>query len=176
MVDTSLFRNKAPKVMGELMKDFDLTDIQVAGILGNIGEECTGFHVLHEIGQPDGKGGYGWCQWTAGRRTAFLGWCKSNGLDWHSDQANYGYLRLELSGPFNTAVGAVERTSTTDEAVRAFERRFEMAKAGEEHFDSRNAYAEMALAAYRKPAPMAFEAGARRSGCSHCGSAGSCRG
>src|ERR1700728_2182515 len=92
VVDTSLFISKAPGIMNQLMSQFDLNDFQAAGILGNLGTECAGFHVLHEIGQPDGRGGYGWAQWTGPRRVDFIAWCTTNDLDWHSDEANYGFL------------------------------------------------------------------------------------
>ena len=58
----ALFRLKAPHIMAQLQSDFDLSYTQAAGIMGNIGYECGGFHQLHEIGQPEDKGGYGWAQ------------------------------------------------------------------------------------------------------------------
>ena len=68
----ALFRLKAPHIMAQLQSDFDLNEIQAAGIMGNIGYECGGFHQLHEIGQPEDKGGYGWAQWTGPRRLSFI--------------------------------------------------------------------------------------------------------
>lgn len=62
MADDELFRVKSPKFMRQLMEDFELKDIQAAGVFGNIGHECAGFEILHEIGQQEGKGGYGWAQ------------------------------------------------------------------------------------------------------------------
>ena len=86
MTDRSLFISKAPGIMKTLMDEFSLKDFQAAGILGNIGTECNGFKNLREIGQPEGRGGYGWCQWTGPRRRAFLSWCEKNSFDWHSDE------------------------------------------------------------------------------------------
>ena len=39
----ALFRMKAPSIMVKLMNDFGFTEIQTAGILGNLGHECDGF-------------------------------------------------------------------------------------------------------------------------------------
>ncbi|TPM94221.1 phage tail tip lysozyme [Mesorhizobium sp. B2-1-5] len=143
MVEKSLFRDKAPSVMRQLMADFELDEIQSAGVLGNIGTECAGFHHLHEIGQPEGKGGYGWCQWTGPRRKAFFKWCSDKKMDWKED----GYLKKEISGAYGPTIAALEKTSTLVAAVRAFERNFE--RAGTPNYDDRDAWAEIALDAYR---------------------------
>src|SRR5262249_36370806 len=82
----SLCDTKGPKIMADLMRDFGLTDIQAAGILGNIGQECGGFTLwqeAHPLG--GGQGGYGWCQWTGPRRTSFFAWCAQQGLSVQSD-------------------------------------------------------------------------------------------
>ena len=51
--------------------------VQAAGILGNIGWECGGFKQLQEQNPVmGGRGGLGWCQWTAGRRTQFEEWLR----------------------------------------------------------------------------------------------------
>ena len=43
------------------------------------------------------KGGYGFAQWTGPRREMFEEWSKSNKLDPSSYDANYGFLKFELS-------------------------------------------------------------------------------
>ena len=133
--------------MSNLMDDFELDDIQAAGILGNIGHECAGFHYLHELGQPEGRGGYGWAQWTGPRRRAFFDWCDRNGLEWQTDEANYGYLRHELETSERSAIAALLKTARWEDAVMAFERNFE--RAGVPHYASRKQWAEIALAAFR---------------------------
>ena len=60
------------------MERFDLTAEQAAGVFGNLGTESAGFMAFHEKGQPEGKGGYGWAQWTADRRIEFFDFCKRN--------------------------------------------------------------------------------------------------
>lgn len=147
MARDSLFREKAPVVMQRLMDDFEFSEIQAAGVLGNIGVECAGFHVLHEIGQPEGKGGYGWAQWTGPRRKQFFAWCDRSGLDWRSDEANYGYLKVELEGTERNAISAVHKAFTLSAAVQAFERNFE--RAGVPNYPARERWAEIALDAFR---------------------------
>lgn len=100
-----------------LAAQFGLTLEQAGGIVGNLGFESGGLKKLHEIGQPEGVGGYGWGQWTASRRVTFLAFAKTKGLDWQSDQANYDYLVEELSGPYKATIVAVRRTVTLDAAV-----------------------------------------------------------
>ena len=148
MTDTKLFRDKTPAIMNKLMKSFDLTDTQAAGILGNLGHECAGFHVLHEIGQPEGKGGYGWGQWTGPRRKQFFEWSKKNKLDWKSDDANYGFFEHELETSESGAISALHKTVTLNAAVVAFERNYE--RAGIAHYESREMWAQVALDAYRQ--------------------------
>jgi Phage tail lysozyme len=146
-----VFRTKVPEFMRQLMADFELQDIQAAGIFGNIGHECAGFTILHEIGQPEGKGGYGWAQWTGARRVAFLKWCTDHNLTFTDDAANYGFLDLELRTSQSDAISAVLKTSTLEAAVQAFERNFE--RAGVPNFPSRNRWASIALDAFRAAPP-----------------------
>ncbi len=146
MTNDRLFKQKAPKIMRQLMEEFDLTDVQAAGILGNIGHECTGFHELHERGQPENKGGYGWAQWTGPRRVAFFAWCKKHDLEWQTDDANYGFLKNELESSERRAISAVSKTSNLEEAVKTFERKFE--RAGVPHYESRNRWARIALSTF----------------------------
>jgi hypothetical protein len=144
------FKKKAPQIMNDLMKDFHLTDFQAAAILGNIGVECNGFKTMHEIGQSDGKGGYGWCQWTNTRRVEFEKFVHQHGFNKDSYDANYGFLKHELETTQNPALAALRKTNNQNEAVEAFEKHFEKAKSGKEHFDRREEYANTALAAFHE--------------------------
>jgi hypothetical protein len=47
------------------------------------------------------RGGYGFAQWTGTRRKMFEEWSKENELDPNSYEANYGFLKFELSSPNN---------------------------------------------------------------------------
>ena len=149
MSDTSLFEEKAPEIMRKLMSAFGLDEIQAAGILGNLGHESAGFRLLREVGQPEGRGGYGWAQWTGPRRRLFLDWCGQENLDWHSDDANYGFLEHELRTSQSGSIRALLNTSELEEAVRVFERHFEVA--GVPNYPSRNRWARIALDAFNAP-------------------------
>jgi len=147
MASDAAFLEKAPRVMGWLMVDFRLTDVQAAGILGNIGHECAGFEVMHEIGQPEGKGGYGWVQWTGPRRESFFKWCGRKKLDWLADDANYGFLCHELRTSEKATIPALKKADTLKDAVHVFEQKFE--RAGVKHYRGREQYARKALGAFR---------------------------
>jgi len=74
------FREMAPRIMKDLMKDLDLTVEDAAAILGNLGHESEGFGAMQEKKPSKGRGGYGWAQWTGPRRISFENYCKKNGL------------------------------------------------------------------------------------------------
>ncbi len=140
------FEEKAPKVMSALMKQFKLKDFQAAGVLGNLGHESGGFVYLHEIGQPEGEGGYGWGQWTGPRRVEFLNWCAANKLGWETDAANLGYLIHELSGEYRSTISALLKCTSLSGAVLAFERHYE--RAGIPAIGERVIWGHRALNAY----------------------------
>jgi len=142
----TLFEQKAPAVMSALIKRFELKDFQAGGVLGNLGHESGGFVYLREIGQPEGKGGYGWGQWTGPRRVEFLNWCSANKLDWQSDEANLGYLMHELSGEYRATISALLKCLSLSQAVLAFERNYE--RAGVPAIGDRVVWAQKALSAY----------------------------
>jgi hypothetical protein len=145
------FVKKAPEIMGRLIADFGLKDFQAAGILGNIGHECNGFNSFQEI-KPlgGGNGGFGWCQWTGSRRDGFETFCKEQGLDSTSDAANYGNLKRELLDTHKSSLTAVRAVTTIGSAVREFERKFEIALQGHEHFDRRDHWAQLALDTFKE--------------------------
>lgn len=142
----SVFEQKAPAVMSALMAKFALKDVQAAGVLGNLGHESGGFVYLHEIGQPEGVGGYGWGQWTGPRRAEFLNWCAMQKLDWRGDAANQGYLIYDLSGEYRSTISALLKCRTLADAVLAFERNYE--RAGVPAIGDRVVWGQRALSAY----------------------------
>ena len=84
------FRAKAPGIMAKLLSDFPIEKLAAAAIVGNLGHESAGLATLQEI-KPTvagSRGGYGWAQWTGPRRRAFEAYCKRNGKDPASDDAN----------------------------------------------------------------------------------------
>jgi hypothetical protein len=148
-----LFRQKAPVVMRRLMHDVNVSEVQAAGMLGNIGWECGGFKALQEV-KPvmGGPGGLGWCQWTAARRTSFVAWLRDNGWgeNYRDDEANYGYLLYELRGPQRSSLSAVKGTSRVDAATKTFMDIFERPNAKYAALDNRVNLATMALQEYRR--------------------------
>lgn len=152
------FRAKAPGIMRRLMQVFSIEVDDAAAIMGNLGHESAGFTKLQEI-KPTVKGsrgGYGWAQWTGPRRKAFEAWCKSAGLAPSSDEANLGYLIVELKGEYHPAIAKTKAAGGLLAKVKAFELAFE--RAGVKHYPERLKWAEKALDAWRgadapKPAP-----------------------
>jgi len=128
------------------MGEFELTAEQAAGVFGNLGTESAGFTAFHEKGQPEGKGGYGWAQWTADRRIKFFEWCGRQvpALEPESDEASYGFLCLELKTTHKAAITAVKSTLEFKNATDEFERTFE--KAGIKGMATRYEWARKALA------------------------------
>lgn len=152
----TLFRSKAPGIMSKFMADFTLDLLSSAAILGNIGHECAGFTAMQEI-KPTvagSRGGFGWPMWTGPRRRNFEAYCKRNKLDPASDQANYAYMFVELSGSEKKAIAAVKAAIGLEAKVKAFELAYE--RAGAKHYASRNQWAKIALDAWEwsKPASV----------------------
>ena len=130
----------------------DFQQVRRAGILGNIGWECSGFKALQEV-KPvmGGIGGLGWCQWTGRRRTSFVNWLRDHGgADWRDDEANYGYLLFELHGPESASLNAVKSTSTVEAATSKFMDIFEVPNKKYARLDSRIGLARLALQQYGK--------------------------
>ncbi|MHA6732439.1 phage tail tip lysozyme [Devosia sp. A369] len=147
-----VFRAKAPAIMAQLIRDFPITPVDAAAILGNLGHESAGLTILQEIKPtvPGSKGGYGWAQWTGPRRHAFEAYCARTGKDPASDEANYAYLFLELKGiegSEKAAIGKLVAAKGLDAKVEAFERAF--LRAGVKHYPSRKQWAAVALDAWR---------------------------
>jgi Phage tail lysozyme len=146
-----LFRQKAPAVMRSLIRDLGLTDIQAAGILGNIGWECGGFKALEEV-KPvmGGIGGLGWCQWTGTRRKEFEKWISERNLDPRDDHANYGFLLNELRGTQASSVSKLRDAQTIDSATNDFMNTFKKPNARYANLSNRLNLARLALQEYRR--------------------------
>lgn len=137
-----LFERKAPGIMVRLTADLSVSVEDAAAILGNIGHECAGFEHLAQINGS----AYGWPQWDGDRRDAYFAWCKSKKVDRASDEANYGYLLVELKTAEKRALAALAGAESLDAKTIAFEKSYE--RAGVKHYASRQKYAERALAAF----------------------------
>lgn len=83
----------------QLMRDYGLSPAAAAGFAGNLAHESGNFKTLQEISPAvkGSRGGFGWAQWTGPRRRQFESWSATNNLDPASREANYGFLKHELS-------------------------------------------------------------------------------
>ncbi|WP_147377487.1 phage tail tip lysozyme [Mesorhizobium jarvisii] len=136
--------------MALFMRDFQLQLDDAAAILGNIGHECAGFTAMQEIKPtvPSSRGGFGWAMFTGPRRRKFEAYCKRNGFNPASDQANFGYMWSELKGPERAAIGKLVAAKGLAAKVKAFELAYE--RAGAKHYPSRNQWAAVALDAWHE--------------------------
>jgi len=132
-----------------LMRDLGLTDVQAAGLLGNLGHESGGFRTLQERAPAvaGARGGWGLAQWTGPRRLAMEAWCRARALDPAAPEANYGYLCAELRSTEAPALAALRATATLEAATAAVCRFYE--RPGIVALPSRLAWAHRALAALR---------------------------
>ncbi|MGT2482240.1 phage tail tip lysozyme [Methylobacterium oryzae CBMB20] len=132
-----------------LMRDLGLSDVQAAGLLGNLGHETGGFRDLQELAPavPGSRGGWGLAQWTGPRRVAMEAWCRARGLDPADPEAGYGYLCAELRTAEAPALAALRATTSLAAATEAVWRRYE--RPGVVAPARRLAWARRALAALR---------------------------
>lgn len=107
----------------QLMSDFGLTPGAAAGFAGNLAHESGNFKTLQEINPTvkGSRGGFGWAQWTGPRRRQFESWASQQGLDPRSPEANYGFLKHELTdtpeGGILSALRGVEDPSVAAKIV-----------------------------------------------------------
>ena len=87
------------RLMEDLQGELGLTKEQAAAFVGNLAHETGGFKFMQEINPTvaGSRGGYGFAQWTGPRRKMFEAWAAENGLDPSSYEANWGYLKKELT-------------------------------------------------------------------------------
>lgn len=119
------FIQLAPMIMQDLIEAFDLTPVQAAAIVGNLGTESKGFTAYHEAGQPENKGGYGWAQWTGPRRKAFFAWADAHRLHRESEAASLGFLEHELQTSYRNVITILKRQTELQAATHAFMIHFE---------------------------------------------------
>ena len=93
------FETTSTRLMKDLKKDFGLNGMQAAALVGNLAVETDNFKALQEYNPvvKGSRGGYGFAMWTGERRNRYEAWAKENEVDPASYEANYGYLKYELS-------------------------------------------------------------------------------
>lgn len=115
------------RLKSDLMRDFGLASHQAAGVVGNLDHETGGFRFMQEISPvvPGSRGGYGFAQWTGSRRNDFEAWAKARGLNVSSYEANYGFLKHELTSTSESrVVPKLLAAPTVEEATRIFSQTF----------------------------------------------------
>lgn len=146
------FNEWAPKFMGLLIEDFDLSVEDSAAVIGNAGHESAGFKSLQEIKPlvPGSKGGYGIMQWTGPRRRDFESYCKRNSLVPSDMMTNYKFLFVELKGPEGRVISKLKAAKGLNAKTKVFSDTF--LRPGIPHMDSRYVWAQRALDAYSRSA------------------------
>lgn len=143
------WRARGGWVVRALMREFNLTAEQAAGIVGNLGFESAGFTKLQEVSPLAGRGGWGWAQWTSSRRRAFEAWAEANDLDPASDAANYGFLCHELHGSHKQTILGLRKCTSVEAAVwsvgQTYERPYGTDAVTLPGYDGRLTYARDAL-------------------------------
>jgi hypothetical protein len=159
------FVEKAREFGLDLAKELDITPIQAAAILGNIGHMSNGaqpnYREDNSYGPAWAKGtiglGYGWAQWENKRDgtsslDSFIDFVKAN-YDTDitrvsaTDSHNYAYLVEELSnGNKKDALNAVKKTATIEEATTTFMQKYENPNRYSIFLNKRLNYARQALA------------------------------
>jgi hypothetical protein len=136
------------------MKEFNLDVLDSAAIVGNGGHESGGFKSLQEIKPvvPGSRGGYGIMQWTGPRRRAYEAFCKKLNIDPSSMEANWEFLKYELSEtPEKRALVEIRKHKTLDTKTESFMKMF--LRPGVPHLQARKDWALRALHAYEKRTP-----------------------
>lgn len=147
------FAKRGAWVIARLMTDLGITDIQAAGIVGNLGGE-SGLQAVPEQRPLAGRGGFGWEQATGDRRVNFERFCASCGLPVTDDEANYRFLLQELRGPEAHALKQLRKCTGARAATETFCVYFERpAKTDDDEITRRYGFAAAALAEYRVRPP-----------------------
>lgn len=125
----------AGRLMHDLMADFGLNRQQAAGIVGNLAHESGGFKNLQEDKPiiPGSRGGFGYAQWTASRRRNFEKFVGEKDWDIRSYQANYGNLKRELKGEYAYVIDRIKGVTTSKEAAKIFQDKFERPHKDHQH-------------------------------------------
>ncbi|MCE8508349.1 hypothetical protein KBY28_07780 [Ruegeria pomeroyi] len=115
------------RLMNDLQRDFGLSRTQAAGVVGNLDHESAGFDTLQEINPvvKGSRGGFGYAMWTGPRRREFEAWANGRGLDPTSYDANYGFLKHEMTNTWEKrVVPRLKNTSTVEQSTKVFQDTF----------------------------------------------------
>lgn len=144
------FNHWAPIFMKYLMRDFGVSVLDAAAIVGNAGHESGGFKSLQEKKPvvPGSRGGYGIMQWTGPRRRAYEAYCSRNKLDPADMETNYKFLFVELSGEEGRVLPKLKAAKDLNAKTEVFMTGF--LRPGIPHLGARQGWAKRALDQYNK--------------------------
>jgi len=133
-------KEKMPVLMTNLQTDLGISDVQAAGIVGNLAHESAGL-------QPgiagDSGAAHGWAQWNGPRKKDMIEWTTKQGLDPNTDEANYAYLVHDLKENYPKVLKLLQKADSVEEATWIIEKHYE--KPGVSHNDRRLKLANEAL-------------------------------
>lgn len=119
-----------------LMAAYGLTPEQAAGPVGNFMEESGGDHLPPDVNQGGAVGppnssslGYGWAQWSGGRKTAIAKYINDTGYKTAAghatDAADFGYMAKELAGSYKSTITDLKKQESPEDAALSFHTTFE---------------------------------------------------
>jgi hypothetical protein len=154
----------AARLMYDIQRDFNLPAHAAAAIVGNLAHESGGFSQFQEIDPlvPGSRGGFGYAQWTGPRRVQFENWAAQAGHPLTSYEANYGFLKHELSDPnWATFLNNLQNTSSVDGAsglvMNEFLRPAQFARIASANDRAANSREALGLPAFQPTSGIPFE-------------------
>jgi len=93
-----------------LINDMGLNPAAACGIMANI--QCESLFIADKTEVATGIG-YGLCQWSFGRRTNLVNWCRDNGYDYRSYEGQLQFLMHELEGSYSYVLDKLKNVSNT---------------------------------------------------------------
>ncbi|HRK40564.1 MAG TPA: phage tail tip lysozyme [Candidatus Saccharibacteria bacterium] len=144
-----------------LMDEYGLTAEQASGPVGNFIEESGGDHLPPDFNQNDKVGappngsllGYGWAQWSGGRKTNFVSFLRNNDyLDDRghgTDAGNFAYLKKELTSTYKSTITELKKKTKPEDAALSFHTTFERSSDSMSQIQERATSARQAFNEYK---------------------------
>lgn len=118
------FQRNSEVLIRRLMKDYNISSMQAAGIVGNLASESHGKEGPLTAGQKErGGGGLGWGQWTGDRRKDFVKFAREYGKEHNitnpvaHPEINYQFLKKEFDTTHKHVIDNIRNTRTLEEAT-----------------------------------------------------------
>jgi hypothetical protein len=118
----------------ELKKTTKLSDVNIAGIMGNLFLE-SGF--ITGIYNPNGNGcgAYGMAQWRSDRQSNLTKFVSNKKLETNSPEGQVGFINEELTGIFKFTLAALKTVSTVEASTNIFFNTYELTTKGLKKFN-----------------------------------------